>query len=163
MINFSGISRNSLIGRLLRRALRIIPRGTIVPILQGGLRGKRWIIGSSNEGCSLGSYEFHKRRIFERTIRPGSAVFDIGAHVGFYTLLSSVIVGPGGRVFAFEPLTVNFEYLRRHLELNSVTNATGLPVGVWRTGGVTRFRQGNSSLTGRFAMDGDVEVQGCGH
>lgn len=65
----------------------------VVPVLQGSLRGRKWIVGSSNHGCWLGSYEWKKQRLFTRTVSSGDVVFDIGAHVGFYTLLASVLVG----------------------------------------------------------------------
>ena len=73
-----------------------------VRILQGKLRGKKWIVGSGNHAYWLGSHEYKKRILFEKVIRQGSIVFDIGAHVGFYTLLASVLVGTKGKVFAFD-------------------------------------------------------------
>ena len=97
-MNFSGISNKKLLGKLLRFPFRFIPTDMRMPILQGRLKGKKWIVGSSNHGCWLGSYEYEKRLVFEKTVTKGSIVFDIGAHVGFYTLLASVLVGPGGRV-----------------------------------------------------------------
>ncbi len=73
-------------------------------VVQGPLRGKRWIAGSSNHGCWLGSYELAKQRKVIELVRPGMVCWDVGAHVGFYTLLFAELVGPLGRVFAFEPL-----------------------------------------------------------
>lgn len=106
-MNISAVPHDSLVGRLLRWPLRFIPPELVVPILQGKLKGRKWVVGSSKHGCWLGSYEYHKRRLFEQLIRPGDTVFDIGAHVGFYTLLASILTGPAGRVFAFEPLPRN--------------------------------------------------------
>ena len=83
--------------------------------MQDKLKGKKWIVGSSNHGCWLGTYEFAKQRLFSETIREGSIVYDIGAHLGFYALLASVLVGPKGRVVAFEPLTKNICFLEKHL------------------------------------------------
>src|SRR5579864_334767 len=81
-INFSAINRSSLLGRILRLPLRLLPRGSVVPILQGPLRGRRWIVGSSTHGCWLGSYENGEQKILQASIRPGSVVYDIGANVG---------------------------------------------------------------------------------
>ena len=117
-MNFSAVPYHSWLGRVLRFPLRLLPPETIVPILQGRLRGKRWIVGSGNHGCWLGSYEYEKRRAFEQTISAGNIVFDVGAHVGFYTLLASTLVGPTGRVVAFEPAPRNLRYLKEHLRLN---------------------------------------------
>ena len=69
--------------------------------MQGKIRGKKWVVGSGNHGYWLGWYEYDKRILFEKTVTKQSIVFDIGAHVGFYTLLASELVGPGGKVYAF--------------------------------------------------------------
>ena len=45
-MNFSGIPISSVLGRLLRLPLGLIPDGLVVPILQGPLKGKRWVTGS---------------------------------------------------------------------------------------------------------------------
>jgi FkbM family methyltransferase len=55
-------------------------------------------------------------------------VFDVGANVGCYTILSSRLVGSGGRVLAFEPVVRNLAYLYRHVYLNRARNVTILPV-----------------------------------
>ena len=99
-MNFSAIPFKTLYGKILRLPLRLIPKNMKLPILQGKLRGEKWIVGSSNHGCWLGSYEYKQRILFEKTIIRGSVIFDIGAHVGFYTLLASKLVGPKGKVFA---------------------------------------------------------------
>src|SRR5688572_25202486 len=117
-MNFSGLSNQSLAGKILRQPLKLIPPGTHVRILQGRLRGKRWIAGSSTHGCWLGSYESDKRQLFESSITPGDVVFDIGANVGFYTLLASDLVGSSGHVYSFEPVPRNIEFLNEHLSLN---------------------------------------------
>ena len=62
MINVSVISDRRFFGRTLRLPLRLVPKSAVVPILQGPLRGKRWIAGSSTHGCWLGTYELAKVR-----------------------------------------------------------------------------------------------------
>jgi hypothetical protein len=68
LANFSGISNETLLGKCLRAPLRLIPRSTAIPIVQGPLRGKKWIVGSSNHGCWLGSFEHDKQRQFQKAI-----------------------------------------------------------------------------------------------
>src|ERR1035438_590714 len=92
LINFSGISGRTFIGKALRFPLSLIPCGTQMPILQGPLYGKRWIVGSSNHGCWLGSYEYPKQKAISAAIKRGDVVYDLGANVGFYSLLASVLV-----------------------------------------------------------------------
>lgn len=112
VINFSAISRERLAGRALRLPLHLIPRGLAVPILQGPLRGARWLVGAATHGCWLGSYELAKQLAFARWLAPGRVVYDLGAHAGFYTLLAARPVGPAGRVHAFEPLPELLSILR---------------------------------------------------
>ena len=149
-MNFSGVSARTLAGRLLRWPLQLVPRDMIVPIVQGKLRGKKWVVGSGNHGCWLGSYEFPKQALFVKTIQPGSVVFDIGAHVGYYTLLAAELVGQSGQVYAFEPLPRNLGYLRKHIQFNHYQNVRVLPVAVGAESGTGFFAEGSDSSTGHL-------------
>lgn len=157
-MNLSDISDKSLLGKVLRFPLRLIPPQTALPIMQGRLKGKKWIVGSSNHGCWLGSYEYVKRIVFERTVRENSVVFDVGAHVGFYTLLASVLVGPRGRVFAFEPFAANLVYLKEHLRLNNIDNVMVVEAAVSEKCGMTFFDEGPSSSMGHISPSGRLQV-----
>lgn len=55
-------------------------------------------------------------------LRPGDMVLDIGANIGVITIPCAHLVGPHGRVFAFEPDHINCKALRRNLELNELSN-----------------------------------------
>jgi len=159
MMNFSGVSRQTVVGKLLRLPLRLIPNGMAVPVLQGPLRGKRWLAGSSTHGCWLGSYEYEKQRFFAKEIRANTVVFDIGANVGFYTLLASVLVGPEGQVIAFEPVPRNIDFLRKHVRLNRIDNVEIMEVAVSDAFGVATFDLGPDSSQGRIAKGGELNVQ----
>jgi len=158
-MNFSGVSDQTLVGRLLRLPLALIPSRTTLPILQGRLRGMKWIVGFSNHGCWLGSYEYHKRKAFEESVAQGGVVFDIGANAGFYTLLASVLVGPQGRVFAFEPDPRNLRYLKEHLRINGIKNVSVIEAAVADCAGVAHFDAGPNLSTGRLAADGCLTVR----
>jgi hypothetical protein len=66
-------------------------------------------------------------------LRAGQTVLDVGAHVGQYTLLASGIVGPAGRVIAFEPHPVLSRVLRRNVARAGCRNVTVLPVALGRS------------------------------
>jgi FkbM family methyltransferase len=158
VIDFSALSGRSLAGRGLRGLLRLVPSGTSVRVLQGPLRGARWIVGSGTHGCWLGSYERRKQEAFAASIRPGQVVFDAGAHVGFYTLLASRRVGAEGAVVAFEPLPRNLAYLREHVRLNGVRNVEVVDAAVGEQEGVARFREGPNSSSGAVDAGGALEA-----
>lgn len=130
-----------------------------MPIMRGRLRGRKWIVGSSNHGCWLGTYEFEQRVAFEATVTESSVVFDVGAHVGFYTLLASVLVGPAGKVFAFEPLPRNLRYLTRHLQLNGIDNVTVVEAAVSNISGAACFEEGPTTAMGRISPKGVLNVR----
>ena len=158
-MNFSGISNTGWFGQLLRWPLKLVPRRARMPILQGPLAGQRWIAGSSNHGCWLGSYEQEKVAEFSRRVQPGDVVFDIGAHVGYYTLLAAHLVGPRGRVVAFEPLPANLEILRQHLRLNKVTNVEVVAAALSDRAGTASFAVAADRSMGSLADHGELEVR----
>jgi len=158
-MNFSGISNRTILGKILRVPLGFIPKEMVLPIIQGPLRGKRWIAGSSNHGCWLGSYEYNKQQTFIKTIKPGYVVYDIGANVGFYTLLSSLLVGRNGNVIAFEPVPRNLIYLKKHIEMNSCSNVMILPYAVSDNAGKAFFDCTNNPSMGHLSEKGDIEVE----
>jgi FkbM family methyltransferase len=158
-MNFSGVSDKSLVGKALRFPLRFVPPDTVLPILQGKLKGLKWITGSSNHGCWLGSYEYDKRVVFESCVTEGSAVFDIGANVGFYTLLASVLVGDRGKVVAFEPFPRNLAYLKSHLRMNRIRNVSVVEAGVWDCTGELMFEEGRDNFTEHISDVGSLRIR----
>lgn len=158
-MNFSGISYRSPIGKLLRSPLQWLPKDLHMIILQGKLKGKRWIVGSSQHGCWLGSYEYDKQKLLEQTIPIGSIVFDLGAHVGFHTLLASTLVSSQGQVFAFEPMPKNLNYLKQHLAMNQVDNVTVIDAAVADQNGVACFDLAASSFHGHLSAQGSLQVR----
>ncbi len=153
-MNFSGIKSSSVFGKLLRWPLRLVPSAATVRIIQGPLRGKKWIAGSSNHGCWLGSYEYEKQMAFCREVKKGSVVYDLGANVGFYSLLASVLAGNDGAVFSFEPSPRNLYYLTKHIELNRISNCRIFDMAVFSSDGVAQFYLNPNHAEGRLAEGG---------
>jgi FkbM family methyltransferase len=158
VLNFSGISSSKFLGRALRLPLRLVPAEREVRILQGGLRGDRWVAGSSSHGCWLGSYEAAKQRKIMELVRPGMVCWDVGANVGFYTLLLAKLAGAEGRVYAFEPLPANLELLQRHVEINSYRNVRIFKSALGNFDGAARFDLGPSNSMGHMAAGGPLQV-----
>jgi FkbM family methyltransferase len=77
------------------------------------------------DDLSLSVYGSHGKltsALFEKEIKKGDVVIDIGAHIGFYTLFLAKLVGKTGKVFAFEPGKENFALLKKNIEINGYQN-----------------------------------------
>ncbi|MBI1840573.1 MAG: FkbM family methyltransferase [Verrucomicrobia bacterium] len=118
------VTRDHWIGRGLRWPLDRLSVNAVLPVLSGPLFLRRWIVGAGLHRCWLGTYEREKQRALSKILSRGMVVCDIGANTGFYTLLMSRRVGREGHVHAFEPSPGNLAFLRQHMALNKVSNAT---------------------------------------
>jgi FkbM family methyltransferase len=65
-----------------------------------------------------GTWEPHYAAAFERLLRPGNVVLDIGANHGVYALLAAARVGPNGHVYAFEASHEFCELIRASISVN---------------------------------------------
>jgi len=155
---------SKIVKAAIRLPLALIPKNATVPILRGHLRGKSWIAGSSNHSCWLGGYESDWQNLIIRTVPNGSIFFDIGANVGFYTLLASSLVGDSGKVVAFEPVPSNINKIKKHLEINSLKNVTVYEAAISDYSGEAQFQKSKSNSQGKFkefnpdAVLGDDEL-----
>ena len=100
---------------------------------------------------TAGTYEALETKAFQSLLRPGMVVADIGANIGYYSLLASRAVGDTGLVFAFEPDPRNYELLRRSIQANGYTNIVARQLALSdKKGSITLYADalnaGNSSL-----------------
>lgn len=65
-----------------------------------------------------GVYEAATTNLLTQVLKPGDTFVDVGAHVGFFSMMAAALVGPAGRVVAFEPNAENYASLRNNLSLN---------------------------------------------
>src|ERR1700736_5387287 len=65
-------------------------------------------------------YESDVAWVLMRALRPGDGVVDVGACVGFFTLLMHTLVGPEGKVVSVEPGADNLPRLKKNLKVNKV-------------------------------------------
>jgi FkbM family methyltransferase len=114
---------------------------------------------TSNQMLANNSYEPHLTSIFETYCQKGMTVVDVGANVGYYTLLASQLVGPSGRVLAFEPNSENVRLLLASLQRSGATNVEVLPVACDLQRGWTAFRNHTGSNGG--VMDDADLLQPC--
>ena len=134
----------SLAGARSEWAVKHLPRcGRVEATLPDGRtlvlrsRGDDWV---SNQVFWRGwtGHEPETAPVF-RALAAGSRVtLDVGAHVGYYALVAGH-ANPAGRVFAFEPLQVAAERLRRHVALNRLANVECLAVAASDVDGAVEF------------------------
>lgn len=121
------------LARLVRGALnQAAPLGlSQIQVAAGGLAGASLLLNLQTEkDYWLGTYEPELQRTIQREVRPGMVVYDVGANIGYVSLLLARAVGPQGRVFSFEALPANLERIRANLALNpqAMVSAIGMAV-----------------------------------
>jgi FkbM family methyltransferase len=111
---------------------RWIPRGQ----LSVNCQGHKLFLDPGDMGMarafllSGGQWEEAETRLFSSFVKKGMTVVDVGANVGYYTLLAARLVGENGKVFAFEPSPDNFALLKRNVEENGYKNVVLVPKAV---------------------------------
>jgi FkbM family methyltransferase len=124
------------------RAAALIAKGTHEPFVarmspdHGGARFWCDLADDiARDVCLVGNYEPQVSRVVTRLLSPGMTVVDAGANWGYFTLLAASLVGPLGRVLAFEPDPRVFDLLQRNLTLNRFPHVTALPLAAGRAAG----------------------------
>lgn len=105
----------------------------------------------------FGVWEPNITEWFRKTLRPGDTVVDVGANIGYYSLLASRLVGAGGRVVAVEASPSIFKALERNLLLNRCGNVRALNLAVSdRAERVEVYRgpDGNRGMTSIVMQEG---------
>lgn len=90
-------------------------------IKAGPARGMKFR-GGDTAGYVLGLSEPAVQEAMVAHLRPGDVYVDVGTHAGFLALLGSRLVGGGGQVHCFEPVSGNVRMLERNVALNAATN-----------------------------------------
>jgi FkbM family methyltransferase len=158
---------------LIRRSLnRAAPVGlTQVEIAAGGLAGWRlWLDLQNEKDYWLGTYEPELQAALADLVQPGMVAYDVGANIGYISLLLARRVGAQGKVYAFEALPANLERLRANLALNELgQNAFVIPAAVVEGEHQVRFLVGPSGGMGKaegsagradVTYSGEVDVEG---
>lgn len=78
----------------------------------------------------LGSSELPVQEAFARQVRPGDVIYDVGANLGFFSVMAAKLVGPTGQVYSFEPVTENATTIQRNASLNGLSNLTPFELAV---------------------------------
>lgn len=163
-----GLYRLGPLSRGLRGALnRAAPAGlSEVSVAGGSLAGARLLLDlQSEKDYWLGTYEMDLQQAIRDWVELGYVIYDLGANVGYVSLLLARAAGPEGRVFAFEPLPGNQQRLQANLALNPELTVELVSMAAGDTNGASSFVLHDSDDMGRLQAAGadmngrQIEVQ----
>ena len=72
----------------------------------------------------LGTYERRESSLIKRHLTSGMTFLDVGANIGYYSLMAAAVAGPSGRIVAFEPNPHIFNHFKRTIEKNRISHIT---------------------------------------
>ena len=158
------------LARLIRGGLNLAaPQGmTTIEVAGGLLAGSRLSINLQEEkDYWLGTYEPELQATIQDLVEAGGAAYDVGANIGYISLLLACKLGPGGKVYAFEALPANLERLEANLKITGLAaQVEVVPAAVVDRDRVVKFLVGPSGgmgkaegSKGRKEFDYDMSIQ----
>lgn len=122
--------------RSLRERLRPARAGVIA---EGPARGLRFDPGPGDPRYATGAIEQPVQTALAECLRPGDTMLDVGANVGFLSVVGAALVGATGRVIAFEPVPANARQVRRNARLNRLRQLEVVETAVGDRTGTARL------------------------
>jgi FkbM family methyltransferase len=131
----AGLRRVPVLGSFVRWASgKIVPRDSLAWVqIQHGPAEGLWLRLNPRTGGNYfqGGGEPEVQTAMRRHLRPGMTFYDIGANIGFFSLLAARIIGPEGRVVAFEADPEVAQRFRDHVERNHFSTISIEQKAVW--------------------------------
>lgn len=134
-------------------------RNSDLKIQQGLGRGLRFNTGGSAASFVVGSSQQQEQIALKALLAVGATFYDIGANVGFFTVIASRIVGPAGKIFCFEPLPENYRQIRHNAMLNDFKNIKIVDTALGNLDGEARFWTSAGPTWGKLVSTGKVPDQ----
>jgi FkbM family methyltransferase len=85
-------------------------------------------------------WEEGETAFLEAAVRPGATFVDVGANIGYFSVLGARLVGSEGRVIAIEPERRNISLLKANLWRHGCDNSVILPIAAYRERGFVPLR-----------------------
>lgn len=135
----------------------------VIPLVNISINGQTFYAHTLDRLIALfllkfGMWEKEEINLFKKTIKEGWTVLDIGANIGYPSLLLSKLVGKSGKVIAFEPDKNNIKILKKNIKANNIQNIKVVPMAVSdHTGAGTLFISDSHSGDHRIYNPSDEE------
>ena len=147
----SGLRQIPIVGDLLSwTSRRLVPSGTLVwvQIKNGPAAGLSIRLNPrTGQNVRLGIDEPAVQDSVQKYLRPGMTFYDLGANIGFFSLMAARLVGPAGRVISFEPDPEIAARLRANLAYNKFDHATVEQKAVWSSLKAVSFVRGDATTS----------------
>lgn len=141
----------------LKHRIKVLLSNYFVTIKSGPLKGKKWIWSSGGKFVS-GEQEPYKTEAILENFKRGEVFFDIGAHIGYFSAIASMLNNGEGKVYAFEPRPMNAAFFRKHMKKNNFKDVVLFEAAVGDADKDVMFDSSKGSATGRVADNGDLKV-----
>jgi FkbM family methyltransferase len=145
------LRRIPILGDLLSWASRqLVPSDTLLwAQIQQGLAQGLWIRVNPRTGHDVlqGIGEAAVQQALQQYLRPGMTFYDLGANIGFFSLIAARLIGPSGRVVSFEADPEIAARLRENLARNNFTHAVVEQKAVWSEPTTVAFARVDSSVS----------------
>jgi len=116
--------------------------------------------GISTELALFNTHEPLNTKLLAQNLKKGMVCFDIGANIGYYTLLESKIVGEEGKVIAIEPSPVNFTQLQKNIQNEKANNVELYQMAGGDQNGTIKFLLDPHSNLSRIILNEDSKPEG---
>ena len=104
------------------------------------IEGRKMFLGYDILHLSVNKiWERRETLTVKKYVKKGDMAIDIGANIGYYTLLFAQLVGPNGKVYAYEPDPINFVILKKNIEINNYKNVVLIQKAVSNSSTMTKL------------------------
>jgi len=111
--------------------------------------GKMYLDSNDSMGLSIrGVYGPASTRAVLENVKIGNVVVDLGANIGYYSLILAKLVGNEGKVFSFEPVPKNFSKLEKNIKLNNYSNVIAENIAISNFNGQTELFVSQKTIGG---------------
>ena len=145
ILSGTGVSRFPLVIKTYVVLLKLLTPYNFIEVQGHKIYIEPQTVSLSSAALILGVFEKFETELFKKEVKKGMTVLDIGAHIGYYTLLAANLVGENGKVFAFEPHPHNFAVLEKNVRINGYKNVVFVQKAISNKSEYTNLFLGNCS------------------